>query len=232
MITGSGEWVLPLFSMPWRFLIFFSSTNKVLAYLPYRLLLLLHPSPLQCGAHMHHDHVPAELGWGVVGLLGLVAFKWTMSANAMDRRVSSLAALVATTRTRLVIASLHWDHSNFVLWAPPPSSFSLNFEDHRVLYSDEEQILKLCPTVFSGSPFRIYHLFSWCAPCNHQQSLWVAGYAYTAHSGAQIGCKFSLSAILVIVILIVIITLPLGLSAFEQRGCESSHSKNSLGLNP
>ncbi len=31
---------------------------------------------------------------------------------------------------------------------------------------------------------------------------------------------------------IVIITLPLGLSAFEQRGCESSHSKYSLGLNP
>ena len=30
----------------------------------------------------------------------------------------------------------------------------------------------------------------------------------------------------------VIITLPLGLSAFEQRGCESSHSKYSFGLNP
>ena len=35
-----------------------------------------------------------------------------------------------------------------------------------------------------------------------------------------------------LVIVIVIITLPLGLSAFEQRGCESSHSKYSLGLNP
>jgi hypothetical protein len=38
--------------------------------------------------------------------------------------------------------------------------------------------------------------------------------------------------IIVIDIFIVIITLPLGLRAFEQRGCESSHSKNSLGLNP
>jgi hypothetical protein len=37
---------------------------------------------------------------------------------------------------------------------------------------------------------------------------------------------------LVVIIVIVIITLPLGLSAFEQKGCESSHSKNSLGLNP
>jgi hypothetical protein len=36
----------------------------------------------------------------------------------------------------------------------------------------------------------------------------------------------------VIVIVIVIISLPLGLSACEQRGCESSHSKNSLGLIP
>ena len=38
--------------------------------------------------------------------------------------------------------------------------------------------------------------------------------------------------LVIIVIVIVIIMLPLGLSAFEQRGCESSHSKNSLGLNP
>ncbi len=35
-----------------------------------------------------------------------------------------------------------------------------------------------------------------------------------------------------VVVVVVIITLPLGLSAFEQKGCESSHSKSSLGLNP
>ena len=60
-----------------------------------------------------------------------------------------------------------------------------------------------------------------------------AGTNVVSHPRGELCCSVeTFTDSLVVIIVIVIITLPLGLSAFEQKGCESSHSKNSLGLNP